>query len=78
MNEVDNNSFFLFLHNFKQSDAQKSEEPAVVEQLVLLNSLRLENLSTLQRGTFSFISDNGQPYTVQFWIPEFRNKNIHF
>ncbi|CRL02974.1 CLUMA_CG016256, isoform A [Clunio marinus] len=50
--------------DFEQSDGQKREESAVV------NNLGSENESIAVRGSFSFIGDDGQTYTVTYVADE--------
>ncbi|KAG5676768.1 hypothetical protein PVAND_006577 [Polypedilum vanderplanki] len=49
---------------YEQSDGQKREESAVV------NNFGSENESIAIRGSFSFVADDGQTYTVTYVADE--------
>lgn len=50
--------------SYEQSDGQKREESAVV------NNFGSENESIAIRGSFSFVADDGQTYTVTYVADE--------
>ena len=58
------NYIFLRSYRFEQSDGQKREESAVV------NNLGSDNESIAVRGSFSFVGDDGQTYTVTYVADE--------
>jgi hypothetical protein len=59
------NNFFIFSpHSFEQSDGQARQEEAVV------NNLGSENESISVKGSFSFVGDDGQTYTVTYIADE--------
>lgn len=51
-------------YSYEQSDGQKREESAVV------NNFGSENESIAIRGSFSFVADDGQTYTVTYIADE--------
>lgn len=51
-------------YSYEQSDGQKREESAVV------NNFGSENESIAIRGSFSFVGDDGQTYTVTYIADE--------
>ena len=57
-------NFFHLDYRFEQSDGQKRQEEAVV------NNLGSENESISVRGSFSFVGDDGQTYTVNYIADE--------
>jgi Insect cuticle protein len=60
-----NTKIFIPLANsYEQSDGQKREEEAVV------NNFGSENESIAIRGSFSFVADDGQTYTVTYIADE--------
>jgi len=62
--EFDNIGIDGYNFAFEQSDGQKRDESAVV------NNLGSENESISVRGSFSFVGDDGQTYTVTYVADE--------
>ena len=58
------NQLFLFNYSFEQSDGQKREEQAE------LKNAGTENEAISVRGSFSFVGDDGQTYTVTYIADE--------
>ena len=62
--KINEKNFCVFSNSFEQSDGQKREETAVV------NNLGSENESISVTGSFSFVGDDGQTYTVTYIADE--------
>jgi Insect cuticle protein len=58
------NDFSIFSDSFETSDGVKREEEAQ------LKNIGSENESLAVRGSFSFVGDDGQTYTVDFIADE--------
>ena len=54
----------LLFYSFEQSDGQKREEQAE------LKNIGTENEAISVRGSFSFVGDDGQTYTVNYIADE--------
>jgi hypothetical protein len=61
---VFNKRFYNFSDSFETSDGVKREEEAQ------LKNIGSENESLAVRGSFSFVGDDGQTYTVDFIADE--------
>lgn len=64
------NLFFALSNSFEQSDGQSRQEEAVI------NNLGSDNESLSVQGSFSFVSDDGQTYTVSY-IADENGRKLH-